>query len=29
MNIISVKKQPEYASAAIKYFQEKWASEDS
>jgi hypothetical protein len=29
MNIISVKKQPEYASAAIKYFQEKWASKDS
>lgn len=29
MNIISVKKQPEYASDAIKYFQEKWASEDS
>ncbi|SCJ47115.1 Acetyltransferase (GNAT) family [uncultured Clostridium sp.] len=29
MNIISIKKQPEYASIAIKYFQEKWASEDS
>lgn len=29
MNIISIKKQPEYASIAIKYFQEKWASKDS
>ncbi|MGX4599503.1 GNAT family N-acetyltransferase [Faecalimicrobium sp. JNUCC 81] len=29
MNIISIKKQPEYASIAIKYFQEKWANEDT
>lgn len=29
MNIISIKKQPEYASIAIKYFQEKWANKDS
>lgn len=29
MNIISIKKQPEYASIVIKYFQEKWASKDS
>lgn len=29
MNIVSVRKQPEYAKAAIKYFQDKWASEES
>lgn len=29
MNIVSVRKQPEYARAAIKYFQDKWASEES
>ncbi|MEG2017779.1 MAG: GNAT family N-acetyltransferase [Clostridium sp.] len=29
MNIVSVRKQPEYARDAIKYFQDKWASEES
>lgn len=29
MNIISIRKQPEYTSVAIKYFQDKWSSEDS
>lgn len=29
MNIVSVRKQPEYAQVAIKYFQDKWASEES
>lgn len=29
MNIVSVRKQPEYVKVAIRYFQDKWASEDS
>lgn len=29
MNIISVKESPEYKDKAIKYFQNKWAKEDS
>lgn len=29
MNIISVREHPEYADAAIAYFQKRWASEDS
>ena len=29
MHVISVRKNPEYADTAIRYFQEKWASEES
>lgn len=29
MNIISVREHPEYANIAIKYFQEKWANDES
>lgn len=29
MKIISIKKSPEYKDVAIKYFQSKWASQDS
>lgn len=29
MNVINVKKQPEYRNRAIKYFQDKWASSES
>jgi len=29
MEVISIKKQPEYKDEGIKYIQSKWASEDS
>jgi Predicted acetyltransferase len=29
MNVISVREHPEYKQAAIRYFQEKWATEQS
>lgn len=29
MNVISVKEKPEYKEKAIRYFQSKWANEDS
>lgn len=29
MNIISIRKNPEYAPIVIKYFQDKWANEKS
>ena len=29
MRIINIKKKPKYKDIAIKYFQDKWASEES